>query len=217
MSQPNSSRIIVDRVKEGERLQGKERYTVWLEAWEFLKSRLKPKMRTLTAVENAYLPLLEVELPQWLERLTDELVAAAEKDPAVLQTVGEFCDEFCTLFKRETVTPKIRRILAEALLGLGQPERSEEEYVALVTKLPRAGWVYVAWGDRYSQPRFTPAKYRPNFKRAEEIYLKGLDKSISERDELRARLRELDITKAAYQQSRSKRAIAQAGSRGKAD
>lgn len=217
MSQPNSSRIIVDRVKQGERLLGKERYTAWLEAWELLRSRLKPKMRTLTAVENAYLPLLEVELPQWLERLADELVAAAEKDPAVLQTLVGFCEEFCRLFKRETVTPKIRRILAEAFLGLGEPGRSEEEFVGLVTKLPRAGWVYVAWGDIYSQPRFAPAKYRPNFKRAEEIYLKGIEKSTSERDELRARLRELDKTKAAYQQSRGKRAAVHTGSPGKTD
>lgn len=217
MSQPNSSRIIVDRVKEGERLQGKERYTVWLEAWELLKSRLKPRMRTLKAVENAYLPLLEVELPQWLERLADELTAAAEKDPTELQALVGFCEEFCRLFKRETATPKIRRILAEASLGLGQPGHTEEEFLALVKKLPRSGWVYVAWGDIYSQPRFAPAKYRPNFKRAEEIYLKGIEKSTSERDELRARLRELDNTKAAYQRSRSKRLAAHTGSPGKTD
>lgn len=217
MPQPNSSRIIVDRVKNAERLQGKERRTAWLEAWELLKSRLKPRMRTLTAVENAYLPLLEIELPQWLERLADELVAAAENDPTVLQSVAGFCEEFCRLFKRERVTPKLRRILAEASLGLGQPGRSEEEFLALVEKFPRAGWLYVAWGDIYSQPRFAPAKYRPNFKRAEEIYLKGIEKSTSERDELRARLRELDNTKAAYQRSRSKRVAAHTGLPGKTD
>lgn len=217
MSQPNSSRIIVDRVKQGERLQGKERYTAWLEAWELLKSRLKPKMRTLKAVENAYLPLLEIELPQWLERLAEELVAAAEKDPGELQTVVLFCEEFCGLFQREAVTPKLRRILGEAFLGLGQPEHREEQFLIIITKLPRAGWVYVAWGDTYSQPRFAPAKYRPNFKRAEEIYLRGLDKSTSEIAELRARLRDLDKTKTAYQQRRSKQVTAPTGSAAKTD
>jgi len=158
----------------------------WLEAWELVKRKATPEMRTTMDFDGVYLGVLP-SIFNWSQDLQLELYNAGLDDPAYYAHRVRYAREFLAQFPGidEHHYVSYRRAEAEALWQLGRQAEAEAAYQALVEELPDNAWGYIGWSDEYRLER----ERLPDYERAEAILLQATARpSLDDREYVLDRL-----------------------------
>lgn len=169
---------------------------VWLELWDRLKKRFKPKFRDIQEAETIFSGCELIY--NWCQDLEVELGNAGIDDSAYYQKRIDYCDEFCSIFpdSDELLMHNMKRAIAESYFALGNIDQGNIRFKQLIEQYPKNIWGYIGWGDMYLWPMGKNIK--PDYDRAEKIYKMALDKGIEGENDLIDRLNELKKERENY-------------------
>jgi len=164
---------------------------VWLEAWEGIKGFMAEELLDdIRGVEKIY------EWTQYISNFVQDLetglLNAAVHDKTYYTIHVKYCYE---LYERlnpadQLMRENTRRAMASTYFILGQHERAEHEFEAMLREDPDAGWVYVGWADCYAW-ELDP----PRYDIAYGILSRGLSQPcLRERDAVLERIVEVSET-----------------------
>jgi len=175
-------------LKEEEK--AKECCNLWLEVWEHLKKRFSPDMRAIEDTRSVFSGMQS--LYNWCQDLEVELLDAGGEDASFYARRIEYCREFYRMFPDTSslVVENMMRGEAESYFFLGEKEKGEEAFKALIEEFPESAWGYIGWGDMYwlfRQDDSIPIDYD----KAEKIYRKGLAKAASDKEVILGRIEHL--------------------------
>ena len=161
----------------------------WIQAWESVNTLFHSKMRTRSAVSEAY-PDLDVDLDNWCYDFLFELHNAGRDMRTFheyrLKYIQEFLDQFPD--EDDDIRLNFGRGRGEALWELGKRVEAENAYTDLVQSLPDEAWAYIGWADQYWLGHDTEKQ----FERAEAIMRRALDRpQLNDREDVFDRLIEL--------------------------
>lgn len=161
---------------------------VWLEAWDGLKDLMVEELlHDIKGLDK----ICEWSqfISNFVQDLESELQHTGAKDKIYYQKHITYCRElYERLNKDDQLTREnTRRAMAASYFILGEHERAEQEFEAMLQEDPEAGWVYMGWTDCYAW-ELKP----PNYDRAYEIITNGLSRpKVRERDVLLERAIEI--------------------------
>jgi len=158
----------------------------WQQAWNLVKIMAKPRMRDLSAFEEAY-PGLREPVSNWCEEFNLELHNAGLNDPAYINHRLQFVREFMGLFPDVggIVYLNLRRGEGEALWALGRIVEAEARFGRLIEEMPDEAWAYIGWADHYWLHRELPK----NYEQAETIMERALQRpQLSDRYDVLERM-----------------------------
>jgi len=158
----------------------------WLELWEELKTRFKPEFNSIRDAD--ILDSGSFFIYDWCQEFESQLGNAGIDDPVYYQKRIDYCDEFCALFPESDVLimQNMKRASAESYFALGNSEIGTKRFKLLIEQYPRHIWGYIGWGDMYYMQINKDIK--PDYKKAEQIYLMALGKGMEDEDDLLERL-----------------------------
>jgi len=162
---------------------------MWLELWEDLKTRFKPEFKIIDEAET--LCSCINYLTNWCQDLESELGNAGLADSVYYEKRIAYCDEFCALFpgSDELMLHNMKRASAESCFSLGKIDEGTERFQKLIDQYPQNIWGYIGWGDMYLWPKIKAVK--PDYERAEQLYMLAFGKEMKEEDVLQERLEAL--------------------------
>ncbi len=162
----------------------------WLTFWGILKTYHIPAMRSIEDAEKIY--KFDNLLFNWCQDLMMALEEAARKEGKYYEKLIAYCEEFCRLFPEteRSVMENIKRSLAEAYFGLGEPGRGEEEFKSLIGEYPDSAWAYIGWGDMYYLYRLNE-NIPSDYDKAKSIYEEALQRNLGDKEEVLRRLEDL--------------------------
>jgi tetratricopeptide (TPR) repeat protein len=146
----------------------------WLAVWEGFKPHLGPEMTRVRDVDALFHG--SEYFFNWCQEFENELGNAGVHDPRYWRARIQYVNEFLRQFSAEDDQPLLGNCLrakAEALWSLGERARAEEQYEALIARLPNFAWGYIGLADCYwlaPDPTPEPKEYA----RAEAIYQRAL-------------------------------------------
>ena len=157
----------------------------WWQTWEWIKEKVTPERNTLAAFDEAFRGTQSVF--NWCSHFEMELHNAGLEDPNYIRMriryVREFLDTFTELswLRRGNFL----RAEAESYWHLGEIEKAESKFEALIEANPDWAWGYINWSDMYAMSFYEPVDYD----RAEEILQRALERpNLEEREMVLERL-----------------------------
>jgi tetratricopeptide (TPR) repeat protein len=143
---------------------------VWLDVWEAIKYRAKPKHKTLDYLDSKYSGSFFIT--NLVQDLEHELFKAGLKDSIYFEKCITYCKEFCSLFPKQdgTIIHNMRRTISESYLYLNKVDEAISELNSLISDYPDNPWSYIAYGDMYSFEVGIPR----DTEKARGFYEKGL-------------------------------------------
>lgn len=170
---------------QGNKKQREEGLNIWLEVWNHLKDRFKPKMRSIEEAEAVFLGLQS--LFNWTQDLAMELFMAGGQDIKFYEKCIDTCNKLLTLFPRshKYFIQNIMRILAESYFALGKIEKGEKAFEELIAKYPKHVWGYISWGDQFAH---WDKKVTYDFDKALSKYKRALNECDTEKDVILERI-----------------------------
>ena len=162
---------------------------LWLEIWESLKGQFSPQMKSIKDAESVF---SGTEcLFNWCQDLEMELEKAGRQVPLFFEKRIKYCREFYTLFPKSAslVIQNMKRAEAESYFAIGNIEKGEEAFKAIIEEFPDSIYGYMGWGDMYVY-KLTD-KISSDFEKAEKIYQRALDKNIKGKEIILERLEDL--------------------------
>jgi len=169
----------------GNKKQREEGLNIWLEVWNHLKDRFKPKMRSIEEAEAVFLG--SQSLFNWTQDLTMELFMAGRQDIKFYEKCIEICKKLLTLFPRshKYFIQNIMRNLAESYFALGKIKKGEKAFEKLTAKYPKHVWGYISWGDQFAH---WDKKETYDFDKALSKYKRALNEYDTEKDVILERI-----------------------------
>ncbi|MGE3806919.1 MAG: SEC-C metal-binding domain-containing protein [Gemmataceae bacterium] len=122
----------------------------WLEAWELVRTLVRPEMRSFEQVIEVY-PELPANIFGWRSRLIGDLDWAGDTNRIYHEHRLSLARECLALFPDDGVEGKVFFGLAEgeALWKVGRRQEAEAVYAALERECPDEALAYIGWADRY--------------------------------------------------------------------
>lgn len=143
--------------------------TLWLTAWDLLKTKITPRIKSIEGAET--LVNGGLELFDWVQDLEMGLANAAIDNPLFQNKRICYCREFIHAFPRSVeIVKHMKLAIADSLFQLGKKAEAEQEYQRMVAEYPAYPWGYIHWGDFYAGD---------DNRKAEALYRQalGLDKN----------------------------------------
>ena len=143
--------MLDDQMQEGYHLaeagREAEACDVWWPAWEVLRDRFSPEMRTVQQA-TSLLSGLQI-LGNWLQDFEMHLGNAARHDRRFAEMGKRFCEEWLGQFTEDKGDEQVamRRALADFLSRLGRADEAIAVRRATVERWPREPWGYIALSD----------------------------------------------------------------------
>lgn len=154
---------------------------LWLKAWDLLKSKITPGIKTVEETEDLFEGNLE--LFEWVQDLEMGLANAAIDDPLFHVKRIRYCREFIQLFSGNVdMVKQMKLAIPDSLFRLGKKAEAEQEYKLIVAEYPKYPWGYIHWGDFYAGD---------DNKKAEQLYRKALGLDKNEDRAIQERIRDL--------------------------
>lgn len=172
-----------DLISEKNTIEGCEK---WLETWELVKNITSPKVTTLAEIDNIL--RMTQSVFNWCQDFEMELKNAGRRDERYYRELIDYVNEFFATFpdfKDELIKQNMRRAEADSYFELGDFEKGEEKYKELTEKHPDNVYGYLGWGGQYCWDR---AKPEPDYSRAENLYLSGLENALDRGKDINAAL-----------------------------
>lgn len=168
---------------------------LWLEAWELLKQRFLPQVKSVEELDRIYRG--SVTLSYWVSDLDAECYNAGRDKPELYEKRIAFCREFCQLLPDSSSSyfQEMRRAEAETYYYLNRKEEGETAFKSLVEDYPYNVWSYIGWGDVYHWS--FGGELTPDFDKAERIYRMAIDHGLGSDDDLQERLKSLQESRQA--------------------
>jgi len=158
-----------------------EACTLWLKAWDILKTRVTPENKSIEEAEV----LIDGEqyLFNWVQDLEMGLANAAIDHPDFHDQRIRYCREFIQLFPGSVeIVKHMKLALADSLFQAGKQAEAEQEYKRIVAEYPKYPWGYIHWGDFYAGE---------NNVKAEGLYREALGMEKAEDAVIYGRIRDL--------------------------
>jgi len=135
---------------------------IWLEAWDRLKELMtEDLLDDIRGLDKIY--EWTQFISNYVQDLENELRIAGESEKTYHKKRITYCQE---LYERldhddQLTRENTRRAMAESYFIIGEHERAEQEFEAMIREDPAAGFVYMGWADCYAweleEPRFDKA------------------------------------------------------------
>ena len=155
--------------------------TLWLKAWDILKSKVASSMKSIEEAEVLFDG--EPYLFNWVQDLEMGLANAAIDNPDFHDKRIRYCREFIQIFRGSVeIVKHMKLAIADSLFQSGKKAESEQEYKRIVAEYPKYPWGYIHWGDFYAGE---------NNVKAEGLYRKALGMDKAEDAVIYDRIRDL--------------------------
>lgn len=161
----------------------------WLEVWEAIKYKCKPKSKDLKELDKEYCGVFFVtNLCQDLEL---EFHNAGLRDKSYFEKRIDYYRDFLNRFPNEDelITHNMRRAIADSYASLGDYEQADAEFDKLAEDYPNNPWGYIGWGDIYFFEK------KVDYDRAKELYMRALAIAKDEYDVMAVNERLEDLIK----------------------
>ena len=166
--------------------------SLWLAAWEYLKTRhITSDTESVEDVDEIFIGLQN--LYNWCQDMEMELGNAGLKDPSFYEKRIRFCQEFCKLLPRTDayIISNMMCAEAEAYFALKDVEQGERVFKKAIEAFPADGWNYIRWADQYWL--FHACDEIPvDYEKAEQIYKMAMEKNVWSKKDILERLKELE-------------------------
>jgi hypothetical protein len=175
-------------------LMRSEAYEDWLHAWELLRDHTPDSITTFDALERLFhLDVQDCSVTEMLYALDMALHNEGLEDARLTATRAEVARWVYTHFTKESALNlgNFRGYEAHSLWELGQRERAEALFQALIETFPTFAWGYIRWGDCYWMSDWS-YEYAPDYDRAALIYRQALAiPGLEDRGDVQDRLDDL--------------------------
>ncbi|KXB01900.1 hypothetical protein AKJ44_01920 [candidate division MSBL1 archaeon SCGC-AAA261F17] len=148
----------------------------WLETWGLIREVTPPEVTTLGEIDGIL--RMTQSVFNWCQDFEMELRNAGRRDKKYYRELIDYVNEFFSTFpdhENELIDLNMRRAEADSYFELGEFARGEEKYEELTERHPNNVYGYLSWGDQYCWDR---AKPEPDYERAENLYLSGLENAL---------------------------------------
>ncbi|MCG7850304.1 MAG: SEC-C domain-containing protein [ANME-2 cluster archaeon] len=164
----------------------------WSRAWKTIVTIVPAYIDSVEEADQFMLEPLTQSIYNWCQDFEMELLNAGLQDKSYFKKRIEYCNKFYRLFPEtdDLIIQNMLRAEAESYAELGEFETADKLFGDLVNKYPDSIWGYVGWGDMYNWAKFIDKGF-PNYKKAEEIYLCGLEQCDDENNAISDRLEDL--------------------------
>lgn len=179
---------IDDEMQEGytAREEGRSEECIerWERVWEMVKAIVPEHIDSISEADLYLGDPFTQFLINWCQDYEMELYGPGMQDISYFRKRIDYCSEFCRLFpgSGERIIMNMLRGEAESYARSGDMETADKLFQDLVNKYPDDIWGYVGWGDVYAD------KGLSDHKKAEEIYLLGIEMCGDEEDVIAERL-----------------------------
>ena len=158
--------------------------TLWLKAWDILKTKVPPGIKSVDDAEALF--ELDQLVFNWVQDVEMELANAAIDAPHFHDKRIGFCREFIQMFPGSVDLLKHMKLaVADSLFQAGKKAEAEQDYRRIVAEYPNYPWGYIHWGDFYAGD---------DNEKAEALYRKALGMDKSEDAVIFERIRDLKET-----------------------
>lgn len=165
----------------------------WWRAWKTIVAIVPTYIDSVEEADQFMPEPLTQSIYNWCQDFKFELFNTGLEDDSYFKKRIEYCNEFCRSFPEtdDLIIQNMLRAEAESYAKLRDYETADKRFEDLINKYPDSVWGYVGWGDMYRWTKFIDKGF-PNYKKAEEIYLWGLEQCDDEEDIIRGRLEILE-------------------------
>ena len=165
----------------------------WSRAWKTILTIVPTYIDSVEEADEFMTEPLTQSIYNWCQDFEIELFNAGLNDKSYFKKRIEYCNEFCQSFPEtdDSIIQNMLRAEAESYAELRDFETADKLFENLVNKYPGSIWGYVGWGDMYRWTKFIDKGF-PNYKKAGEIYLFGLEQCDDEDNIISGRLDDLE-------------------------
>ncbi len=157
----------------------------WWQTWEWIKEKVTPERNTLAAFDEAFRGAQSIF--NWCSHFIIELHNAGLKDPQYFHMRICYVQEFLNTFTELSWLRQgnFLRAEAESYWLVGEIDKAESKFKALIEANPNWAWGYINWSDMYARTFYGTVDYD----RAEEILQRALERpNLEEREMVLDRL-----------------------------
>lgn len=177
----HNAEMVDDLMQDGYDLIERSEYELgiarWDDAWNIIKEMIPSHIMSVEGADE-FLSQLTQSIYNWCQDFEMELENAAshEGKPVYHERRKRYCQEFCARFpdSEELIMCNMLRAEAESYFYLGDVMTADSLFRSLAERFPSDPWVYVWWGDIYSDLNHN-YKNPQNSGEAERIYRLGLE------------------------------------------
>ncbi|MBC2697608.1 MAG: hypothetical protein HF976_11910 [ANME-2 cluster archaeon] len=165
----------------------------WWKTWKTILAIVPTYVDSVEEADQFMPEPLTQSIYNWSQDFKMELFNAGLEDKTYFKKRIEYCNEFCRSFPEtdDSIILSTLRAEAESYVELRDFETADKLFEDLINKYPDSIWGYVGWGDMYNWTKFIDKDF-PNYKKAKEIYLWGLEQCDDENDIISERLENLE-------------------------
>jgi tetratricopeptide (TPR) repeat protein len=165
----------------------------WSRAWKMIVTIIPTYIDSVEEADQFMPEPLTQSIYNWSQDFKMELFNAGLEDKTYFKKRIEYCNEFCRSFPEtdDSIILSTLRAEAESYAKIRDFETADKLFEDLINKYPDSVWGYIGWGDMYMLTKFIDKGF-PNYKKAEKIYLRGLEQCDDEDDIISGRLENLD-------------------------
>ena len=164
----------------------------WLRAWKIILAIVPTYINSVEEADEFMPEPLTQSIYNWCQDFNIELFNAGLKNKPYFKERIKYFNKFCQTLPEtdELIIQNMLREKAVSYAELRDFETADKLFEDMINKYPDNIWGYVGWGDMYMWTKFAEND-SPNYKKAEEIYLYGLEQCDEESDVIIERLEDL--------------------------